>query len=589
MFLSPTTAAPGVRRATSRFLSGCRASYLLLLLLALLGLSPQARALQGNDNCHDPSSIVKDGNKYWIFTTGQGIYGMYSTDLVKWESGPRPVFAAGAYPSWIKTKVPGFTGDFWAPECVYRNGKFYLYYSVSTFGSSVSTIGLATNVTLDPASPSYQWVDQGEVVSSGSGSACNAIDPAIVTDASGGLWMSYGSFFKGIGLIKLDATTGKRSGTSFTWLAGNVAADGVSRSNSGSEAPYIVRNGSYYYLFINKGACCNGASSTYYIQVGRSTSITGPYRDKNGVDLNRNGGTTLIATQGNYVGPGHVGLYQENGANFFSHHYYDSNQNGRARLSVGNLGWDAAAWPFLTRDWLAAGRYVLRNQSSNLVWDAWGCTGASGQAIAQGTYSAGLACQQWNLTPDGNGEYKIASAVGAALAADVVNNSPANGAKLQLYAYSGIAGQRFKIERTNAGNYVVSSVNGGRVVEVPGCSATAGVQLALYDYLANNCQKWGIAPAPAAREVLAAQTPTLRNVSVFPNPAELGRFVVSLDEAARNTPVTITLTDTQGRTIYSRASVGAAVVPVETGLRAGLFLLSVSSAQGSYTQKVVLQ
>ncbi|UOQ50947.1 family 43 glycosylhydrolase [Hymenobacter cellulosivorans] len=574
-----TVAGPGLRARR----------LLLLLLVGLLGLSRNVRALQGNDNCHDPSSIVKDGGKYWIFTTGTGIYGMYSTDLVKWESGPRPVFAAGAYPSWIKTKVPGFTGDFWAPECVYRNGRFYLYYSVSTFGSSVSTIGLVTNVTLDPASPNYQWVDQGEVVSSGAGSACNAIDPAVVTDANGGLWMSYGSFFKGIGLIRLDGTTGKRSGTSFTWLAGNVAADGVTRNNSGSEAPYIVRNGSYYYLFLNKGACCNGSSSTYYIQVGRSTSITGPYVDKNGVDLNRNGGTTLMATQGNYVGPGHVGLFQENGANYFSHHYYDSNQNGRARLSVGNMGWDGAAWPFLTRDWLAAGRYTLRNQNSNLVWDAWGCTGASGQAIAQGTYSAGLACQQWNLTPDGNGEYKITSAVGAGLSADVVNNSPSNGAKLQLYAYSGIAGQRFKIERTNAGNYVVASVNGGRVVEVAGCSTTAGVQLALYDYLANNCQKWGIAPATAARGVLAAQTPTLRNVSVFPNPAELGRFVVSVGEELRNTPVTITLTDTQGRTVYSRRSAGAAEIAVETGLRTGLYLLSISSRQGTFTQKVVLQ
>ena len=98
MFLS-STVAPAWRRATSRLLAARRPGYLLLLLLALLGLSPTAHALQGNDNCHDPSSIVKDGNKYWIFTTGTGIYGMYSTDLVKLESGPRPVFAAGAYPS----------------------------------------------------------------------------------------------------------------------------------------------------------------------------------------------------------------------------------------------------------------------------------------------------------------------------------------------------------------------------------------------------------------------------------------------------------------------------------------------------------
>ncbi|SNR86091.1 MULTISPECIES: family 43 glycosylhydrolase [Hymenobacter] len=564
----------------------------LRLLALMLGfatsLSFPARALQGNDNCHDPSSIVKDGNKYWIFTTGTGIYGMYSTDLVRWESGSRPVFQAGAYPSWIQSKVPGFSGDFWAPECVYRNGKFYLYYSVSTFGSNTSTIGLATNVTLDPANPNYQWVDQGEVVSTTSSSAANAIDPAVVTDASGGLWMSYGSFFKGIGLIKLDATTGKRSGTSFYWLAGNVAADGVTRNNSGSEAPYIVRNGSYYYLFINKGACCKGSSSTYYIQVGRSTSITGPYLDKNGVDLNKNGGTTLIATSGNYVGPGHVGLFIENGANYLTHHYYDSSQDGRARLSVGNMGWDGAAWPFITRDWIASGRYTLTNQNSGKVWDAWGCTGAQGQAIAQGTLSPGLACQQWNLTPVGNGEYKITANVGSGLAADVVNNSSANGAKLQLYPYSGVAGQRFKIERTNSGGYVLSSVNGNRVVEVPACSTTAGVQLALYDYLANNCQQWAIAPTASAR-VLATQPAQTAQFSVYPNPTEHGRFTLTLGEELAGSNVTVTLSDLQGRRVYSRIATGSTSLPVEVAVRAGLYVLQVSSARGSYTQKLQVQ
>ncbi|RTQ48153.1 T9SS type A sorting domain-containing protein [Hymenobacter gummosus] len=569
--------------AAERLLRGLRLLVLLLGLSALL--SPAAHALQGNDNCHDPSSIVKDGGKYWIFTTGTGIYGMYSTDLVNWQSGSRPVFLAGQYPSWISGKVPGFSGDFWAPECVYRNGKFYLYYSVSTFGSSVSTIGLATNVTLDPASPNYQWVDQGEVVSSTTGSACNAIDPAVVTDASGGLWMSYGSFFKGLGLIKLDATTGKRSGSGFYWLAGNVAADGVTRNNSGSEAPYIVRNGGYYYLFLNKGACCQGSNSTYYIQVGRSTSITGPYLDRNGVDMNRNGGTTLIATQGNYVGPGHVGLFIEGGANYLTHHYYDSNQNGRARLSVGNLGWDAAAWPFITRDWVAAGRYTLTNQNSGLLWDAWGCTGAQGQAIAQGT-AAGLTCQQWNLTPVGNGEYRITSAVGAGLAADVIGNSPNNGAKLNLYPYSGAANQRFKIERSNNG-YVLASVNGNRVVEVPACATTAGVQLALYDYLGNACQKWTIAPATAPRP-LATAAPKTSLFSVYPNPLTGRRFVVALGPELAAAPVSIRLTDLRGQTVYARRSAGEVAVAVEADLPAGLYVLHVDGTTGSQTQKVVV-
>jgi arabinan endo-1,5-alpha-L-arabinosidase len=584
--------AAGARPLLSLCRHALRLSTLLSLLVGLL-LAPAAHALQGNDNCHDPSTIVKEGNKYWVFTTGTDVYAMYSTDLVNWQAGARSVFN-GLQPSWIAGRVSGFdrTADtYWAPECVYRNGKYYLYYSCSKFGTNTSAIGLATNVTLDPASPNFNWVDQGEVVSTGSGSAENAIDPALITDASGRLWMTYGSFFKGIKLVQLDPATGKRLNTSSYWLAGNVGADGSTRGSSGSEAPYLVRNGSYYYLFLNKGACCKGASSTYYVVVGRSSSITGPYLDKNGVDLNKNGGTTLIATQGSYVGPGCVGLFTENGVNYLTHHYYDGNQNGRARLSVGNLGWDGSAWPFITRDWLAAGRYTLTNQSSKLVWDAWGCTGASGQAIAQGT-PAGRTCQQWDLTPDGNGEYKITNALGG-LAADVVNNSPNNGVKLQLYAYSGIAGQRFKIERTNANTFVLASVNGNRVVEVPGCSATAGTQLALYDYLGNTCQQWGITPTAAARTATALASPPVTTAagqfSVYPNPAAQGRFVVSLGAELAAGPVTLTLADGLGRQVYGRSSAGLATLPVEATLPAGLYVLHVRGAAGSFTQKVLVQ
>ena len=583
---SPSDAAiPSAKRPLAGYLAwGWRVVVLLILLGGMAGRP--AYALQGNDNCADPSTIIKDGNKYWIFTTGTDIYAMYSYDLVSWQSGPTTVFN-GARPAWIAAKVPNFAGEYWAPECVYRNGKYYLYYSCSTFGSNVSAIGLATNVTLDPASPNYQWVDQGEVVSTNASSPNNAIDPALVTDAAGAVWMTFGSFFKGIGLIQIDPATGKRLGTSFTWIAGNVAADGT-RGSSGSEASYIVRNGAYYYLFLNKGKCCLGSSSTYYIQVGRSSSVTGPYLDKNGVDMNKNGGTTLIATSGNYVGPGCVGLYIENGVNYLTHHYYDSNQNGRARLCVGNMGWDASAWPFITRDWIASGRYSLTNQNNSQVWDDWGCTGALYEAVAQNT-SNGLTCQKWNLTPVGNGEYKIISAQGAGLAAEVVGNSPNNGAKLQLNTYSGAANQRFKIERTNANNFVLSSVNGNRVVEVPACSTTAGTTLALYDYLGNNCQKWQITAA-AARTALTTQTTTpSAQFSVYPNPTARGRFVVMLGAELAAGGVTITLSDMQGRAVYERRSAGQATVPVTIEVRAGLYQLRVSAAQGVYTQKIIVE
>jgi arabinan endo-1,5-alpha-L-arabinosidase len=68
-----------------------------------------------------------------------------------------------ANPDWVVKAIEGNepvgAGDY------LHDGKFYLY-SASVFGSNRSAIGLVTNTTLDPESPDYAWVDQGEVISS---------------------------------------------------------------------------------------------------------------------------------------------------------------------------------------------------------------------------------------------------------------------------------------------------------------------------------------------------------------------------------------------------------------------------------------
>ncbi|OUJ72943.1 family 43 glycosylhydrolase [Hymenobacter crusticola] len=546
-------------------------SFFLLCSLAV----QHAYALQGANGAHDPSTIVKSGNTYWIFTTGDGVYGMYSTDLISWTPAPRPVFALGTWPSWINAKVPGFAGNFWAPECKFMNGKYYLYYSCSTFGSKVSAIGLATNVTLDPTSPNYKWEDQGEVVSTNASSAVNAIDPALIEDASGNLWLTYGSFFGGIRMTQLDKITGKP-----TDLATQYAL-----ANGGVEAPYVIRNGNYYYLFINRGACCQGINSTYNIQIGRSTSPTGPYVDKNGMNLNNGGGTTLLATAGHYIGPGQVGIYQENGITYVSHHYYEGFENGAPKLSLASLQWDAAQWPVLTRDWVAAGRYEITSSNSGKVWDAWGCTGVAGQAIAQGN-RAGLACQQWDFAPLGNGEYKITNALGG-LAAEVASCSPYLAARLQLNAYSGLLCQQFKVERASNGALVLSSVNGNRVVEVPGASQNAGVQLGLWDYNGCTCQRWTLS-TPIVTANMAQRLPEL---AIYPSPVTQGKFTVDLGHLKPTGQVRVEVLNAQGQRVSQQlfGPQEKLEVAIDKPLAAGVYLVRLQSNSGLLTKKIIVE
>jgi hypothetical protein len=292
--------------------------------------------------------MIKCGSRYYIFSTGNNIPSKSSADRINWSAGPT-VFTTPTRPAWISNAVPAFTGSLWAPDIMFTNGLYYLYYSVSSFGSQVSAIGLVTNPTLDPTDPSYQWTDQGPVIQSDSSVTYNTIDPGILMAADGRVWMSFGSFFSGIKLIELDPATGKRIATNSPLYA--LAVHPPSTAIEGSD---IVQHGNFYYLFVNWDTCCQSINSTYNIRVGRSTNVTGPYLDRTGNNMaTAGGGTLFLESTGRFIGPGHAGVYTEGGTNWFTYHYYDGNASGSPTLGMGRLYWDTNNWPQLTNDWCA--------------------------------------------------------------------------------------------------------------------------------------------------------------------------------------------------------------------------------------------
>jgi arabinan endo-1,5-alpha-L-arabinosidase len=284
----------------------------------------------------DPSTIVKCKDEFWVFYTGRGVPSYHSKDLVKWEPGP-PVFKTA--PEWIAENVPQNRNlSCWAPDVMHVGDRYLLYYSVSSMGKMTSAIGLAANPTLDPNDPAYHWTEQGIVVQSHEGGDFNTIDPAIFREDDGSLWLVFGSYWSGIKLVQLDPKTGKR-----------IAPDSPQFSlahNSSIEASYIYKKGDYYYLFVDWGSCCQGAASTYNIRIGRSKKITGPYLDKNGVDLLHEGGSLFLDKQGPLTGPGHAGILVEKGESWFTCHFEaDARLGGRATLAVMPLHWNADGWP----------------------------------------------------------------------------------------------------------------------------------------------------------------------------------------------------------------------------------------------------
>jgi arabinan endo-1,5-alpha-L-arabinosidase len=111
------------------------------------------------------------------------------------------------------------------------------------------------------------------------------------------------------------------------------------------EAPAILKHGGYYHLFVNWGACCRGVDSTYEIRIGRSREITGPYLDRDGRDMAVGGGTLLLGTAGDRIGPGHASFIRVKDDWLMFYHYYDRARRGTPALGWKRLSWTADGWP----------------------------------------------------------------------------------------------------------------------------------------------------------------------------------------------------------------------------------------------------
>lgn len=315
----------------------------------MLLLVARIQAQSVNIRVHDPSMAEENGT-YYIFCTGWGITAYSSRDMRHWKH-LAPVFNKA--PGWTQEIVPGFRNFEWAPDISYHHGKYYLYYAVSAFGKNTSAIGLATNTTLNPDDPNYHWKDHGYVIRSVPGrDLWNAIDPQLFVDQSGAAWLDFGSFWHGIKLVRMDSSLTKIAKPQEWYTIASRARSWKTPDDKAGkaaiEAPFIFQKGKYYYLFVSYDYCCRGVNSNYKIMVGRSTSVTGPYVDKNGVKM-RDGGATLVV-KGNkkWPGVGHEAVYTFGDKDYIIFHGYDASDKGKPKLWIEELKWDKSGWPIVS-------------------------------------------------------------------------------------------------------------------------------------------------------------------------------------------------------------------------------------------------
>ncbi len=317
----------------------------------------QNQGLHTNISVHDPV-MIKQGNTYYLFCTGRGIAKWSSKDMQQWQR-EEPVFAAA--PEWAVQALPNFKNHIWAPDISYYQGTYYLYYSVSAFGKNTSAIGLATNKTLNPADKDYIWIDHGKVIQSVPGQTnWNAIDPNLITDNAGTPYLSFGSFWEGLKLVKLSpdrkspaqpiqklpTIANRKIDTTTTVLPTDNNIPAVAGENA-IEAPFIFKKNGYYYLFASIDYCCKGVNSTYKMIVGRAKKVQGPYLDKTGKSMAQGGGTLVLAGDKKWYGVGHNATYTFDNKDYLVFHAYDAADNGKSKLRIEPLTWDEQGWPLV--------------------------------------------------------------------------------------------------------------------------------------------------------------------------------------------------------------------------------------------------
>lgn len=252
-----------------------RRTLLALLLSVPVSAQPYRNPVipfTGSQEIADPF-VLRSSGEYYLYASGDPIQAWHSRDLVHWERlGPVLRSTPGA---WNET-------DVWAPEVVYRDGKFLMYYTASRksrdwrVGEMARRVGVASSTS--PAGP---FVDSGHPVVPGW-----AIDGTILRDPRSGLDSIFYSVLQepnhpGAGidadrLLQWDKAAGEPwhvTQGSLAWedKDGDPANGSLRYTNEGPTT--LVRHGKVYCLY-------SGGSwdrPTYSVSYAVAERPTGPW------------------------------------------------------------------------------------------------------------------------------------------------------------------------------------------------------------------------------------------------------------------------------------------------------------------------
>lgn len=274
----------------------------------------------------DPTIVRADDGKFYLFATEDthNVPIMRSANLVDWDF-VGTAFTDATRPTFVKD------GGIWAPDINKIGKKYVLYYAMSVWGGEWDC-GIGRAVSDKPEGP---YVDMGKLFVSHELGTKNSIDPFYIED-NGNKYLFWGSF-SGIWYIELTSDGLHIKPNSEAVLVAGDAYEGV----------YIHRHDGMYYLFASVGTCCEGLNSTYHTVVGRSKSLLGPYKDKQGYLMLDNNHEVVVHGSDTFIGTGHNSeiVTDDSGEDWMFYHAFLTSDTERGRvLLLDRIHW-RDGWP----------------------------------------------------------------------------------------------------------------------------------------------------------------------------------------------------------------------------------------------------
>jgi GH43 family beta-xylosidase len=295
----------------------------------------------------DPFVLNHEGRYYGI-GTGPAKGGVFPTllsdDFVHWTPGPGALIPPAGFEG----------GDFWAPEIAFREGTFFLYYSVG-IGHQGHQLRVATS-----SRPEGPYQDSGHALLDPA-TAPFAIDAHPFEDTDGSWHLYYAR----------DILEGDRPGTSLVVaplddpLQIKPEYHLVARANHDwqiyerdrsmpqygaqlyqwhtLEGPFALRHEGKLYVLYSGG---NFQNATYGVDYLTGDTVYGEYLDTN----DGTGARVLRTVPGRVIGPGHNSVVKgPGGHDYIVYHAWDTALSAR-RLCLDRLQWTQVG-PRCTPTW----------------------------------------------------------------------------------------------------------------------------------------------------------------------------------------------------------------------------------------------